>query len=77
MAPNTMPWQSGASKGDKARENIKYKYHPGGDPTKPTKDAPSALNSVVVPNVTLPKVSGPLMLAGVNIAVGLMENTIL
>jgi hypothetical protein len=32
----------------------KYKYHPGGDLTKEPKDAPSALNVVVVPNVTLP-----------------------
>ncbi|KIE01456.1 hypothetical protein MAJ_02797, partial [Metarhizium majus ARSEF 297] len=32
----------------------KYKYHPGGDVSKEPKDAPSALNVVVVPNVTLP-----------------------
>lgn len=32
----------------------KYKYHPGGDLSKEPKDAPSALNVVVVPNVTLP-----------------------
>ncbi|KAH6887970.1 hypothetical protein B0T10DRAFT_562401 [Thelonectria olida] len=31
-----------------------YQYHPGGDPSKAPKDAPSALNVVVVPNVTLP-----------------------
>lgn len=64
MAHNTMPWQSEASKGDKARDKFKYKYHPGGDPTKPAKEAPSALNSVVVPNVTLPKVSGTVFLDG-------------
>ena len=32
-----------------------YQYHPGGD-TSVKKDAPSALNVVVIPNVTLPKV---------------------
>ncbi|KAE8442146.1 hypothetical protein EG329_003797 [Mollisiaceae sp. DMI_Dod_QoI] len=31
------------------------KYHPGGDPKNPPKDAPSALHSVIVPNVNLPK----------------------
>ncbi|EUC41261.1 hypothetical protein COCMIDRAFT_8980 [Bipolaris oryzae ATCC 44560] len=31
-----------------------YQYHPGGD-TSVKKDAPSALNVVVIPNVTLPK----------------------
>ncbi|KAI9780488.1 MAG: hypothetical protein M1816_002850 [Peltula sp. TS41687] len=56
MAHNTMPWQTtGTSKGDQARDHFKYKYHPGGDPTKPAREAPSALNEVVVPNVTLPK----------------------
>ncbi|KAF4994338.1 hypothetical protein FGRMN_5846 [Fusarium graminum] len=40
------PWESGSSG--------KYQYHPGGDPSQPPKDAPSALNVVVVPNVTLP-----------------------
>ena len=43
-----MPWETGAEGG-------KYKYHPGGDPSAEPKDAPSALNVVVVPNVTLPK----------------------
>jgi hypothetical protein len=33
-----------------------YQYHPGGDTSKPKKDAPSPLNSVIVPNVNLPKV---------------------
>jgi hypothetical protein len=32
----------------------KYKYHPGGDKTQSPRDAPSALNSVVIPNVTVP-----------------------
>jgi hypothetical protein len=34
----------------------RYQYHPGGDPKNPPKDAPSALHSVIVPNVNLPKV---------------------
>ena len=50
-----MPWQTTA-KGDGADEHFKYQYHPGGDRNKAPKDAPSALNSVIVPNVTLPKV---------------------
>jgi hypothetical protein len=32
------------------------RYHPGGDPRNPPRDAPSALHSVIVPNVNLPKV---------------------
>ncbi|KAI9718000.1 MAG: hypothetical protein M1828_006990 [Chrysothrix sp. TS-e1954] len=47
MADNSKPWESGTSG--------KYQYHPGGDRTKAPKDAPSALHSVIVPNVTLPK----------------------
>ncbi|KAF2000768.1 hypothetical protein P154DRAFT_563215 [Amniculicola lignicola CBS 123094] len=35
--------------------NAPYQYHPGGDPNAPKKDAPSALNVVIIPNVTLPK----------------------
>ena len=42
-----MPWDS---------ETLgKYKYHPGGDASKEPRDAPSALNSVVVPNITASK----------------------
>lgn len=44
-----MPWESGSGTG-------KYQYHPGGDPSAAPKDAPSAVNVVVVPNVNLPKV---------------------
>ncbi len=51
-----MPWQVESTEGDKAREQFKYQYHPGGDPRNPPKDAPSALHSVIVPNVNLPKV---------------------
>ncbi len=55
MAEGTMPWQT-MSKSDEANPNFKYQYHPGGDKSKAPKDAPSALHSVIVPNVTLPKV---------------------
>ena len=49
-APNSEPWnQEGGS-------NAKYQYYPGGDQNAPKKDAPSALNEVVIPNVNLPKV---------------------
>lgn len=50
-----MPWEAD-SKGGDARDHFKYKYHPGGDPKNPPKDAPSALHSVIIPNVNLPKV---------------------
>ncbi|KAF2104393.1 hypothetical protein NA57DRAFT_70600 [Rhizodiscina lignyota] len=44
--PGSEPWKSGGEG--------KYQYHPGGD-TSHKKDAPSALNVVIVPNVNLPK----------------------
>ena len=56
MAPGTMPWQVDSSKGPIDDEHFKYQYHPGGDTTKAPKNAPSALHSVIVPNVNLPKV---------------------
>ena len=43
-----MPWETGATEG-------KYRYHPRGDKNQTPKDAPSAVNVVVVPNVNLPK----------------------
>ncbi|KAK2629609.1 hypothetical protein QTJ16_000429 [Diplocarpon rosae] len=55
IADGSMPWQGETTEGDKARGDYKYKYHPGGDPRNPPKDAPSALHSVIVPNVNLPK----------------------
>ncbi|KAL2269476.1 hypothetical protein VTJ83DRAFT_1660 [Remersonia thermophila] len=44
----SMPWESGSTSG-------KYQYYPGADPSAAPKDAPSAINVVVVPDVTLPK----------------------
>jgi hypothetical protein len=48
-AEGTEPWKTGG--------NAAYQYHPHGDTSKPRKDAPSALNEVIIPNVNLPKVS--------------------
>lgn len=48
MADKSKPWESGTSG--------KYQYHPGGDRTLAPRDAPSALHSVIYPNVNLPKV---------------------
>ncbi|KAK6008487.1 hypothetical protein QM012_000390 [Aureobasidium pullulans] len=46
-AADSEPWKTGGE--------AKYQYHPGGDTSKPRKDAPSALNEVIVPNVNLPR----------------------
>ncbi|KAI0431766.1 hypothetical protein F5Y09DRAFT_179133 [Xylaria sp. FL1042] len=48
MAKSGMPWETGATEG-------KYRYHPGGDGTAEPRDAPSAVNVVVIPDVDLPK----------------------
>ncbi|KAK8185359.1 hypothetical protein HDK77DRAFT_449991 [Phyllosticta capitalensis] len=45
--PGSEPWNSG-SQG-------KYQYHPGGDTSQAPREAPSALNTVIIPNVNLPK----------------------
>lgn len=42
------PWETGGTG--------KYQYYPGGDRSAEPKDAPSAINTVVVPDVNLPKV---------------------
>jgi hypothetical protein len=49
MTKGGMPWESGSGDG-------KYQYHPGGDTSAAPKDAPSAVNVVVIPDVNLPKV---------------------
>ncbi|GAB1312167.1 hypothetical protein MFIFM68171_02377 [Madurella fahalii] len=48
LSEHSMPWESGSTHG-------KYQYHPGGDASAAPKDAPSAINVVVVPDVNLPK----------------------
>lgn len=50
IAKSGMPWESEGGEG-------KYSYHPGGNTSNAPKDAPSAVNVVIVPNVTLPKVN--------------------
>lgn len=50
-----MPWQ--VSDKEANADSFKYQYHPRGDKNAAVKNAPSALNTVVIPNVTLPKVS--------------------
>lgn len=59
VANSSMPWQVDDSKHDHDdhSKHFKYQYHPQGDRNQNPKNAPSALNTVVVPNVTLPKVS--------------------
>ncbi|QIW98374.1 hypothetical protein AMS68_003892 [Peltaster fructicola] len=47
QADKSAPWHTG--------KDAKYEFHPHGDPRNPRKEAPSALNEVIVPNVTLPK----------------------
>ncbi len=49
VAISKHPWENGGGEG-------KYSYHPGGNHNAEPKDAPSAVNVVVVPNVELPKV---------------------
>lgn len=52
LAKNSMPWETDSTHG-------KYQYYPGADANAPPKDAPSAVNVVVVPDVELPKVHVP------------------
>lgn len=54
ISKSGMPWEGEASGG-------KYSYHPGGDPNATPKDAPSAINVVVIPDVNLPKVCGMMI----------------
>ncbi|RDL35939.1 Uncharacterized protein BP5553_06551 [Venustampulla echinocandica] len=54
IVSNSMPWQVD-TKEDPQHGDFKYRYHPGGDLHAPARDAPSALHSVIVPNVNLPK----------------------
>jgi hypothetical protein len=47
-----MPWEGQSEDG----KVYKYQYHPHGDQNQPLRAAPSAMNTVIVPNVTLPAV---------------------
>lgn len=55
-----MPWHATSEDG----KIYKYQYHPNGDKSQPLRAAPSALNTVIVPNVTLPEVCSPFSLSG-------------
>jgi len=55
VANSSMPWEVDHDSDDHSK-HFKYQYHPKGDKSATPKNAPSALNTVVVPNVTLPKV---------------------
>lgn len=52
IGESSMPWE----RDDHGGKSFKYQYHPNGDRDAPLRQAPSALNTVIVPNVTLPKV---------------------
>jgi hypothetical protein len=58
-----MPWQTENNSG----QDYKYKYHPGANANNAPKDAPSALHSVIVPNVNLPKVIQRVLLVAISI----------
>ncbi|KAI9039138.1 uncharacterized protein KD926_009887 [Aspergillus affinis] len=47
---SSMPWER-----EDDGKVYKYQYHPHGDKSQPLRNAPSALNTVIVPNVTLPE----------------------
>ena len=52
IGESAMPWESVSEDG----KVYKYQYHPHGDKSQPLRAAPSAMNTVIVPNVTLPEV---------------------
>jgi hypothetical protein len=56
VADSSMPWEVSDHDHDDSSKNFKYQYHPKGDRNSTPRNAPSALNTVIVPNVTLPKV---------------------
>lgn len=55
VAHSSMPWEVDHDHDDHSK-HFKYQYHPKGDKSAQPKNAPSALNTVIVPNVTLPRV---------------------
>jgi hypothetical protein len=56
VANSSMPWEVDDHDHEDDSKYFKYRYHPRGDKSQPPKNAPSALNTVIIPNVTLPKV---------------------
>lgn len=57
VANSSMPWEVEHEDSQDESKDFKYQYHPKGDRNQTPKNAPSALNTVIVPNVTLPKVN--------------------
>ena len=57
VANSSMPWQTDDHDHEDDSKQFKYRYHPRGDKNQTPKNAPSALNTVIIPNVTLPKVA--------------------
>ncbi|KAF7510636.1 hypothetical protein GJ744_006248 [Endocarpon pusillum] len=55
VASSSMPWQTDDHDHEDDSKQFKYRYHPRGDKSQAPKNAPSALNTVIIPNVTLPK----------------------
>ncbi|CDM32320.1 hypothetical protein CBS147339_1545 [Penicillium roqueforti] len=51
IGESAMPWQGQSEDG----KVYKYQYHPHDDKNQPLRAAPSAMNTVIVPNVTLPE----------------------
>ncbi|KKY22052.1 hypothetical protein UCDDS831_g03888 [Diplodia seriata] len=51
----SVPKVAGSEPWNAAGGDAKYQYYPGGDSTQAPRDAPSALNTVIIPNVNLPK----------------------
>ncbi|OQE16831.1 hypothetical protein PENFLA_c026G03514 [Penicillium flavigenum] len=51
IGESAMPWHGESADG----KVYKYQYHPHGDKSQPLRAAPSAMNTVIVPNVTLPE----------------------
>jgi hypothetical protein len=54
IAKDSKPWQTASEA--KPEGDFKYKYYPGGNPANAPKEAPSAMHSVIIPNLNLPKV---------------------
>ena len=52
IGQSAMPWHAAEEDG----KIYKYQYHPHGDTSQPLRNAPSAMNTVIVPKVTLPEV---------------------
>ncbi|KAF7717292.1 Uncharacterized protein PECH_007571 [Penicillium ucsense] len=50
IGESAMPWDAESHDG----KVYKYRYHPHGDKNQPLQAAPSAMNTVIVPNVALP-----------------------